>query len=87
MPDVRITALTERRLQWGTEQLFNQLARPKLRSLVVEVYKDVSYMLDDDSFATAEYQDIIRKRFIRAWDALVDGFKVSQIYGPGSSAY
>ncbi|KAG9013015.1 hypothetical protein FRB94_004408 [Tulasnella sp. JGI-2019a] len=62
-------------LKWGTEQLFNQLARPKLRSLVVDVYKDVSYVLDEDSFATAEYQDIIRKRFIRAWEGLVDGFK------------
>lgn len=62
--------------QWGTEQLFNQLARPRLRSLVVDVYKDVSYVLEEDSFAAAEYQDIVRKRFVRAWEGLVDGFKV-----------
>ncbi|KAG8885606.1 hypothetical protein FRB97_000514 [Tulasnella sp. 331] len=62
-------------LKWGTEQLFNQLARPRLRSLVVDVYKDVSYVLEDDSFAAAEYQDIVRKRFVRAWEGLVDGFK------------
>ncbi|KAG8893470.1 hypothetical protein FRB99_001920 [Tulasnella sp. 403] len=62
-------------LKWGVEQLFNQLARPKLRSLVVEVYKDVSYLLEEDSYAAAEYQDTVRKRFVKAWDALVDGFK------------
>lgn len=56
--------------------MFNQLARPKLRSLVVDVYKDVSYVLDDDSFSSSEYQDIVRKRFVKYWDSLVDGFKV-----------
>lgn len=63
--------------QWGIEQLFNQLARPKLRSLVVEVYKDVSYLLEEDTYAAAEYQDVVRKRFVKAWDALVEGFKAS----------
>lgn len=42
----------------------------------MEVYKDVSYMLDDDSYASAEYQDVVRKRFVKAWDGLVEGFKV-----------
>jgi len=39
------------------------------------VYKDVSYVLDDDAYATAEYQDVTRKRFIKAWEGLVDGYK------------
>lgn len=58
------------------EQLFNQLMRPKLRNLIGDVYKDVSYVLDDDSYSAAEYQDVVRKRFIKAWEGLVDGYKV-----------
>ncbi|KAG8949049.1 hypothetical protein FRC00_008335 [Tulasnella sp. 408] len=72
---LKLTTKFQSILKWGVEQLFNQLTRPKLRSLIVEVYKDVSYMLDDDSYASAEYQDVVRKRFVKAWDGLVDGFK------------
>ena len=63
-------------LRVGVEQLFNQLLRPKLRTLLADVYKDVSYVLDDDAFAAAEYQDVVRKRFIKAWEGLVEGYKV-----------
>ncbi|KAI0290488.1 COG4-domain-containing protein [Russula brevipes] len=62
-------------LRVGVEQLFNQLLRPKLRTLLADVYKDVSYVLDDDAYATAEYQDIVRKRFIKAWEGLAEGYK------------
>lgn len=60
----------------GIEQLFNQLLRPKLRNLITDIYKDVSYVLDDEAYAAAEYQDVVRKRFIKAWEGLVDGYKV-----------
>jgi hypothetical protein len=63
-------------LRVGVEQLFNQLLRPKLRTFLTDVYKDVSYVLDDDAYAAAEYQDVTRKRFIKAWEGLVDGYKV-----------
>ncbi|KAJ6455868.1 COG4 transport protein-domain-containing protein [Mycena sanguinolenta] len=62
-------------LRSGIEQLFNQLMRPKLRNLITDVYKDVSYVLDDDSYSAAEYNDVVRKRFIKAWEGLVDGYK------------
>ncbi|KAJ7489961.1 COG4 transport protein-domain-containing protein [Mycena galericulata] len=62
-------------LRSGIEQLFNQLMRPKLRNLITDVYKDVSYILDDDSYSAAEYSDVVRKRFIKAWEGLVDGYK------------
>ncbi|KAI9446846.1 COG4-domain-containing protein [Lactarius indigo] len=62
-------------LRVGVEQLFNQLLRPKLRTLLTDVYKDVSYVLDDDAYTAAEYQDVVRKRFIKAWEGLVDGYK------------
>lgn len=62
--------------QNGLEQLFNQLTRPKLRALLDECYRDTSYLLDDDDYAEAEELDIVRKRFQRAWEGLVDGYKV-----------
>jgi hypothetical protein len=41
-----------------------------------DIYRDVSYNLDEDTFAEAEDLDIVRKRFIRAWEQLVDGYRV-----------
>ena len=66
-------------LRVGVEQLFNQLLRPKLRTLLTDVYKDVSYVLDEDAYTAAEYQDVVRKRFVKAWEGLVDGYKVRGI--------
>ena len=66
-------------LKAGVEQLFNQLLRPRLRMFIPDVYKDVSYVLDDDSYASAEYNDIVRKRFVKAWESLVEGYKVSNV--------
>ncbi|EMD34512.1 hypothetical protein CERSUDRAFT_117357 [Gelatoporia subvermispora B] len=62
-------------LRNGVEQLFNQLLRPKMRTFIIDVYKDISYALDEESYAAAEYQDLVRKRFIKAWESLVDGYK------------
>ncbi|KAI0831802.1 COG4-domain-containing protein [Trametes gibbosa] len=62
-------------LRAGVEQLFNQLLRPKLRTFIPDVYKDVSYILDDDAYAAVELQDLVRKRFVKAWEALIDGYK------------
>ncbi|KAI0075820.1 COG4-domain-containing protein [Panus rudis PR-1116 ss-1] len=62
-------------LRAGIEQLFNQLLRPKLRTFIPDVYKDVSYVLDDESYAAAEYNDVVRKRFIKAWESLIEGYK------------
>ncbi|GHJ84675.1 hypothetical protein NliqN6_1077 [Naganishia liquefaciens] len=59
----------------GLDQLFNQLTRPGLRSLLEDVYRGVSYMLDDDGYAEAEEEDLVRKRFVASWAPLVDGYK------------
>ena len=66
--------------QAGVEQLFNQLLRPKLRMFIPDVYKDVSYVLDDDSYAAAEMNDVVRKRFVKAWEGLVEGYKVRRVF-------
>lgn len=62
-------------LRLGIEQMFNQLMRPKLRNLIPDIYKDASYLLDEDSYSAADYHDAVRKRFIKAWQSLVDGYK------------
>ena len=71
------TSFLRPKSQAGIEQLFNQLLRPKLRNAIPDVFRDVSYMLDEEGYATADYQDLARKRFIKAWEGLVDGYKVS----------
>ena len=53
--------------------------RPKLRTLLTDIFKDVSYVLDDDGYAQAEYNDVVRKRFIKSWENLLDGYKVGNI--------
>ncbi|TFY54752.1 hypothetical protein EVJ58_g8673 [Rhodofomes roseus] len=62
-------------LRAGIEQLFNQLMRPRLRTFISDVYKDVSYVIDEDSYAQAGYNDVVRKRFVKSWETLVDGYK------------
>jgi hypothetical protein len=52
------------------------------------VYKDVSYVLDDDSYAAADYQDTVRKRFTKYLEGLLDGYKVRHWPGiPSEGAY
>ncbi|KAL9714885.1 Golgi transport complex subunit 4 [Leucoagaricus gongylophorus] len=62
-------------LRAGIEQQFNQLLRPKLRNFIPDVYNNVSYQLDEESYSTSEYQDTVRKRFVKTWEGLVDGYK------------
>ncbi len=71
--------LTQRNIQTGLEQLFNQLTRPRLRSSLDDCYKDVSYALNEDSFVESEEQNVVRKRFVRAWEGLVEGYRVMSI--------
>jgi hypothetical protein len=66
--------------QVGIEQLFNQLIRPRLRTFINDIYKDVTYVLDEESYAIAEYNDTVRKRFIKTWDSLLDGYKVGALF-------
>lgn len=54
--------------------------RPKLRTLIPDVYKDVSYVLDDEAYSAAEYQDVVRKRFIKLWESLVDVYRVGHFH-------
>lgn len=62
--------------QSGLDHLFNQLVRPRLRPLLSEVYKDVSYVLDEDAYNESEYRDEVRKRFVKLWEGLLSGYKV-----------
>jgi hypothetical protein len=43
------------------------------------VYRDLSYALDEDGFAEADEADLVRKRFMRSWEGLVDVYRVSLV--------
>ncbi|KAK2460519.1 hypothetical protein APHAL10511_006989 [Amanita phalloides] len=62
-------------LRVGLDILFNQLLRQRLRNLVLEVFKDVSYILDDETYSVMDHQDYVRKRFIKAWELIVEYYK------------
>lgn len=64
-------------LKTGLEQLFNQLTRPRLRPILDDAYRDVNYVLDDDAFQEAEELDLVRKRFVKSWESLILGYRVS----------
>ncbi|CAO1618765.1 unnamed protein product [Jaminaea pallidilutea] len=54
------------------EHLFNQITRGRIRSLLTDTFKGVSYDITSDAdFQEIEFQDVVRKRFIRGWEALV----------------
>lgn len=54
--------------------------RPRLRVLIPDIYKNITYNLDEDSYSLSEQQDFVRKRFIKSWDELFEGFKVGNIF-------
>ena len=49
-----------------------------MRNIIPEVYKDVSYVLDDEAYSTVEHQEYVKKRFVRAWESIVECYKVGQ---------
>lgn len=54
------------------EHLFIQVTRPRLRILLTEIFRDVSYNLASEAdFSDAEYNDVVRRRFVKGWDAIV----------------
>ena len=70
-------ASTDDLAQSGLDHLFNQLLRPRLRPLLSDVYKDISYVLTEEGYSEAEYRDDVRKRFIKSWEAMLAGYRVS----------
>ncbi|PFH45270.1 hypothetical protein AMATHDRAFT_71881, partial [Amanita thiersii Skay4041] len=59
----------------GAELLFAQFIRPKMRGLISDMFKDISYMLDDDSYSSLENQDTVKKRLVKSWESLAEGYK------------
>ena len=45
-----------------------------------DCYRDLNYALDEDTFAETEEQDVLQKRFVRAWEGLLDGYRVRCIF-------
>ncbi|ORY88716.1 COG4 transport protein-domain-containing protein [Leucosporidium creatinivorum] len=61
----------------GLDHLFNQLLRPRLRPILSDVYKDVTYLLDEEGYQEAEYADVVRKRFVKSWEGMMGGYRES----------
>ncbi|CAE7161050.1 unnamed protein product, partial [Rhizoctonia solani] len=59
----------------GIDNLFTQLVKPRLRSLIPDVYRDFTYVLDESSYNAAEHDDAIRKRFVKGWGEVVGSYK------------
>ncbi|KAH7096123.1 COG4-domain-containing protein [Auriculariales sp. MPI-PUGE-AT-0066] len=59
-------------LKTSVEHLFSHTARPRLRTLWPDTYKDVTYLLDDEAYALAEQADLVRKRFTKTWEAAAE---------------
>ncbi|KAG8686257.1 hypothetical protein FRC09_014253 [Ceratobasidium sp. 395] len=59
----------------GIDNLFTQLVKPRLRSWIPEIYRDVTYVLDDAGYSSAEHEDTVRKRFVRGWGEVVGTYK------------
>jgi hypothetical protein len=61
----------------GVEQLFSQLVRPRLRTFIPDVYKDVSYLPPDSEGAHlgAGHGEVLRGRFARALEGVVGDFR------------
>ncbi|CAE6470188.1 hypothetical protein ACGC1H_004173 [Rhizoctonia solani] len=59
----------------GIDNLFTQLVKPRLRSLIPDVYRDVTYVLDESSYSAAEHDDAVRKRFVKGWGEVVGSYK------------
>jgi hypothetical protein len=66
-----LTAKLRSTLRAGLEQLFAQLVRPRLRTLVPDVYRDIAYTGAGEDAGEGE----VVRRFARALDALLDGFR------------
>lgn len=55
-------------LRTEIEHLFTQLTAPRLRTILTETYRDMSYVLDDESYSLAESRDLVRRRFVKSWE-------------------
>ncbi|SPO47330.1 related to conserved oligomeric Golgi complex component 4 [Moesziomyces antarcticus] len=62
-------------LRTEIEHMFTQLTAPRLRGILVETYRDVSYVLDDEGYSDAESRDLVRRRFVKSWELLLVHFR------------
>ncbi|KAN0061943.1 Golgi transport complex subunit 4 [Thecaphora frezii] len=62
-------------LRTEIDQLFTQITRPRLKTILTEAYRDISYVVDEDGYADAENRDLVRRRFIKGWEHVFHAFK------------
>ncbi len=62
-------------LRTELDHLFAQLTRPRLRPLLSEAYRDVTYVLDEERYMEAEAADLVQRRFIKGWDQILQVYR------------
>ena len=50
-----------------------------MRNFIPVIYREVSYALDEDGYNGAESDDIVRKRFVKAWNILMNDYTVNHL--------
>ncbi|KAJ3071866.1 Golgi transport complex subunit 4 [Podochytrium sp. JEL0797] len=57
------------------ENIFNQMIKPKIKPTIVDICKDLKYVLSDAEYVEADAQDTFIKRFIRDFGKLIAIYK------------
>ncbi|KAJ3025059.1 UNVERIFIED_CONTAM: Golgi transport complex subunit 4 [Siphonaria sp. JEL0065] len=65
----------KRTLMIWVENIFNQMVKPKIRPAIVDVCKDVKYVLSEEEYVDADVQDMFMKRFTREFGKIIALFK------------
>ena len=71
----------------AVEVMLKQVMRPRLRSVMIEAFRDVDYLIEPDSTTgeagtEGEEEDLVAKRFERGWQAFT--FPIKRILTPAN---
>ncbi|KAI9344623.1 COG4 transport protein-domain-containing protein [Obelidium mucronatum] len=65
----------KRTLMISVENMFNQMIKPKIRPAIVDICRDVKYVLAEDEYVEVDSQDLFVKRFTREFSKIITLFK------------
>lgn len=59
--------------------MFAQLVKPGIKKLVGDVFAGVSYILSQQEYDELVAEEIVSRRFVMGWDAVILPFKVRSL--------
>ncbi|KAI1291602.1 Golgi transport complex subunit 4 [Mortierella claussenii] len=62
-------------LNQGIEELFDRTLRPRLQPLLIDSYKEITYVVTDEEYAEQESLNNFVHRFMSGFDGLIEPFK------------